>query len=47
MWLDLLERYVLKGTEEERSRFCKRAMRYSLGDKAMLEVVKEWWTACH
>ena len=45
MWLDLLERYVMKGSVEERSKFRKSAMRY-LGDKTMLEVVREWWTAC-
>jgi hypothetical protein len=45
MWLDYLERYVTKGSEEEKNKFCRSAMRY-LGDKAMLEVVKEWWIAC-
>jgi hypothetical protein len=45
MWLDLLEKYVVKGPMEERRKFCRSAMRY-LGDRAMLEIVKEWWTSC-
>jgi hypothetical protein len=45
MWLDYLDKYVVKGTLEERQKFSKRVVRY-LGDKAMLEVVREWWTAC-
>jgi len=45
MWLDLLEKYVVKGSDDARSKFCRSAMRY-LGEKAMLEVVKEWWSAC-
>jgi hypothetical protein len=42
MWLDLLEKYTVRGTEEGRRRFLQRAMRY-LGEKEMLEIVKEWW----
>jgi len=45
MWLDLLEKYVVKGSIEERRKFCRTAVRY-LGDKAMLEIVREWWTSC-
>jgi hypothetical protein len=43
MWLDLLEKYMVRGTDEGKRKFCRRAMRY-LGDKEMLEIVKEWWS---
>jgi len=43
MWLDLLEKYIVKGTDDGKKNFCRRAMQY-VEDKEMLKIVKEWWS---